>query len=275
MMMSTGATVPRSTRSPNAPTASSRDWLETISTKAKPRPSTVVLYGVPGVGKTSVAAAIPNVVFLTDPQEDGIGQLKDAGLVRADIPVFDPPTKWPDVFGILESLATNDHGYKCLAIDALGGFERLCHAEVCRREFNGEWGERGFASFQKGFEVSLAEWILLIHAIDRLRDERKMAIMLLGHARVAPFQNPEGPDYDRYSVDIHRKTWSLTHKWADMVLFANYDVAFGKGDDTKKKAKAKGGKSRTLYTEYTAAFDAKNRHNLPEEIDMGSSGQEA
>jgi hypothetical protein len=100
-----------------------------------------------------------------------------------------------------------------------------------------------------------------------------MSILILGHAKIAPFKNPEGPDYDRYNVDVHHKTWSFTHKWADMVLFANYDVAFG--DQNKQKAKAKGGKLRTLHCEHSAAFDAKNRHGLPETIDMGTTGAEA
>jgi hypothetical protein len=30
-----------------------------------------------------------------------------------------------------------------------------------------------------------------------------------------------------------------------------------------------------MFTEYAAAYDAKNRHALPESIDMGTSGKEA
>ena len=39
--------------------------------------------------------------------------------------------------------------------------------------------------------------------------------------------------------------------------------------------KGKGGKSRVLYTEYSPAFDAKNRLGLPPVLDMGSNGTEA
>lgn len=235
----------------------------------------MILYGVPGIGKTSFAAEMPGVVFITEAAEQGIQTLKEAGLVRADLPVLPPASSWSDVLGMLDALRTEPHEHKILAIDAIGGFERLCHEEVCRRDYSGEWGERGFGSYQRGFETALADWRLFINALDALRDERDMRIVVLGHAKVAPFKNPSGPDYDRYNVDVHHKTWALTHKWADLVLFANYETNFDKKEENAKKAKAKGGKVRILYTEHEAAFDAKNRHGLPAEIEMGNSSQEA
>src|SRR5690606_5757537 len=61
----------------SAPLATSqRNWLAEIRTDVKARPVAAVFYGVPGIGKTTVAANIPNVVFLTDATEDGITTLK-------------------------------------------------------------------------------------------------------------------------------------------------------------------------------------------------------
>lgn len=235
----------------------------------------MILYGVPGIGKSSFAAAVPGVAFMTDATERGIETLKDSGLVPADVPVLPPAASWSNTLDILDSLRTGEHQFKALAIDAMGGFERLCHEEVCRREYNGEWGDNGFGSYSKGYDTSLADWRLFINALDALRDERSMSILLLGHAKVSTFKNPSGPDFDRYNVDVHSKTWALTHKWADIVLFANYELNFSGKEQTKQKAKAKGGKVRMLYTEHEAAFDAKNRHSLPAEIEMGNSGSEA
>ena len=235
----------------------------------------MILYGVPGVGKTSLAAHIPGVVFLCEQSEQGIHNLKDKGLVPDGVSVFPPAQSWQDMMGMLEALRADDHPYRCVALDAMGGFERLCHEEVCRREFNGEWGKAGFTSYQQGYDVSLSDWRHFINALDRLRDERNMSVMILAHSKISPFKNPEGPDYDRYNVDVHHKTWSLTHKWADMVLFVNYDVSFAKADQGKAKGKAVGGQVRIIYTEHHAAFDAKNRHNLPAEIDLGQDGPKA
>lgn len=264
------ATTPRSMRSAST---EPRNWLAEIRTEVKPRPTAMVFYGAPGIGKTSFAAHAPGAVFLTDDKEDGITTLKNANLVP-NVPQLPPAKSWADVMGMLDALATGEHNHKCIVVDALGGIERLCHEEVCRRDYNGEWGDRGFGSYQKGFDTSLADIRLLINALDRLRNERSMSVILLGHARVATFKNPEGPDYDRYSVDVHSKTWALLNRWADMVLFGNF-VTVVKPDSSKGKGKATGGQMRTIYTTNHASYDAKNRNNLPEEIPMGDSAQDA
>lgn len=209
-----------------------------------------------------------------DDKERGVLQLRDAGLIP-DVPAIPPVSTFAEAMDVLRQLAEEEHSYRALALDALGGFERLCHEEVCRRDFSNDWTDRGFMGYMRGYEVALADWRAFLSALDRLRTERSMSVMLLGHTRVTPFKNPSGPDYDRYTVDVHHKTWSLTHKWADMVLFANYEVAFDSRDANKVKAKAKGGQTRMLYTEHCAAYDAKNRHGLPPEIEMGDSGAEA
>lgn len=264
----------RIANSPTSP-ATRRNWLSEVSTSIVKRPSAMILYGVPGIGKTSFAAAIPNTVMITDSSERGIETLKEAGIIPENFPVMPPVKSWGDLLEAVDSLRTGEHQYKCAAFDTLGGIERLCHEEVCRRDYGGEWGERGFGSYQRGFETSLADWRLFINALDALRDERGMSIVLLGHAKVSPFKNPSGPDFDRYNVDVHHKTWALTHKWADIVLFANYELNFTSSEEKQGKGKAKGGKVRILYTEHEAAFDAKNRHSLPAEIEMGNSGLEA
>lgn len=235
----------------------------------------MVIYGPPGIGKTSVGAAAPAPVFLIDTQEDGINTLKASTLVPGDLPVLPAATTWQDVLGQLDALADGDHKFKYLVIDTLGGLERLCHEFVCQRDFNGNWGDKGFGSYAKGYEVSLPEWRILLNKLDRLRTDKGMGIVALAHSLVRPFKNPEGEDYDRFIADMHHKTWSVTHKWADMILFANYYVEVDKGNSGRERAKGKGGQIRFFNTEHHAAFDAKNRHGLPTEISMGDSGKEA
>ena len=66
----------------------------------------------------------------------------------------------------------------------------------------------------------------------------------------------------------------MTRKWADAVIFLNYET-FVDSDRAELRGKGKGGSRRKLYTQRTAAFDAKNRHGLPAEIDGGRSAAEA
>lgn len=265
------ATKDRLSKSVDQAAKSARDWLAEVSTTAKARPMAVIAYGPPGVGKTSIGAAIPGCIFLVDDKEDGVNTLKTSRLIAQDVPVLPAVSTWEDSLECLRQLSTQKHKHKALVIDAAGGFEKLCHDYVCRTRFHSDWGEKGFAGYQRGYETSLPEWRLFLNLLDSCRGNG-MSILLLAHSIVKPFKNPTADDYDRFVPDLHHKTWSVTHRWADMVLFLDYYVEV---TDDGGRAKGRGGQQRTMYTEHHAAYEAKNRCGLPPEIGMGESGMQA
>ena len=55
-----------------------------------------------------------------------------------------------------------------------------------------------------------------------------------------------------------------------MLLFCNYKTRLVEGADGRMKAS--GGKARLMYAERSAAWDAKNRFGLPEEMPMSFAG---
>lgn len=223
----------------------------------------------------------PRPYFLMARGETGLETLMDSRQIK-DVDHYPELMKWNTVLDVVDMLATEEHKFGTLVMDALGGFERLCHEYVCKRDFcsaerpDGDWGDKGFQGYMRGYDIALADWRTLLSKLDTLREKKRMAIIVIAHTKVTAFKNPEGLDYDRYEPDMHRKTWGLTHKWADIVLFANYlTVVDDKATISKTTGKGKGGTSRVLYTERTAAYDAKNRCGLHDEIDMGSSAAEA
>lgn len=268
------ATTPRSTRSPS-PFPPPADFLGRITSTGAGRPNAVGFHGVEGVGKTSFAAHAPAPIFLMARGETGLETLIDAGQLP-ETPHFPEIQDWQSTLAAIEALRTGEHDRKTVVLDTLNGFERLCYEYVCETHFGGDWSEKGFTGYMRGYEVALPEWRAFLAELDRLRNERRMSILCLAHTKVKTFKNPEGPDYDRYTVDMHEKAWGLTHKWLDMVLFATFyvEVVTAKGDENKK-GKGKGGQQRIAYTERHASYDAKNRHGLPETIDLGGSGSEA
>jgi hypothetical protein len=216
-------------------------------------------------------ASAPNPLFLMARGETGLETLIDSGQIR-ETAHFPEIKDWMTALNCLNWVMNEPHNHKTLVADAGNGFERLCHEHVCQRDFKGDWGKAGFSSYQAGYEVALADWRLFLSKLDAIREARRMAIILICHHKIAQFRNPEGSDYDRYTVDMHQKTWSLTAKWADIVLFMNYYTVVDKNDG---RAKGKGGVRRVMYTERSASWDAKNRHGLPPEIEMGTSGKDA
>lgn len=228
---------------------------------AKPR---VVLSAVEGYGKTSLSAFLEDTIILMDRSETGYLTLLGANTVP-DVPraVIED---WSDLLLMLKQVRDSNE-YKALALDALGGFERLCHEAVCQREFNGDWGERGFASYQRGYGIAVTDWLEMLSLLDEVHQSGK-AILLLSHCKVSTFKNPLGTDFDRYSSDVHDKTWAVTKKWADAVFFGKFVTIVDTDRPNAKKGKGIGGTDRVLYTQHRDAFDAKNRYGLPSEINI-------
>ena len=225
----------------------------------------IVFNAVEGFGKTSLAAYAPSPMVLMS--EQGLQTLIDAGRVPESVPAA-TVKDWPDLLGWLDALVAEPQGVRTLALDALVGFERMCHEFICARDFGNDWGERGFASFQKGYDLSAGEWLSLLARLDRLNARHGMTILLLGHVNVTTFKNPEGADYDQFTANVHRKTWDATAKWADAVLFGNFFSALKNTDKGEKRGKVIHTNQRIVYTERHGAVIAKNRFGMPSQIEM-------
>ena len=232
--------------------------------EAKFQPPRIILNAVEGWGKTTAGAYAPNPAILMARGETGYTTLLGAGSVPSvDAALIDT---WPELLAIIDDLVGADRGYGSIVLDAMGGFERLCHEHVCRRDFGGDWGEKGFAAYAKGFDRAAGDWLQLLARLEKLRDARGVPVIVLTHSQVKPFKNPIGTDFDRYVADCHPKTWAPTSKWADCVLFGNhYQIVEEK---QKGRAKGVGGNQRVIHTEHNDAWDAKNRYGMPAVIDI-------
>lgn len=248
--------------------------LEIITGASQGVSDRIVLTAIQGWGKTTMAANSPQPLILMAQGETGYETLLAHNLVpevpRARV------ASWPQLLSTLDILiALKDFPYKTIVFDALGGFERLCHQEVCERDLDGDWGEKGFTGFQRGYKMASNDWIQFLQRLDTLRDTHSPDILILSHCKVETFKNPLGTDYDRYISNVNKVTWDLTNEWVDVVLFCNfYSVVDARGK-RPTKGKGIGGKTRVIYTEHRDAYDAKNRHNLPEEIQIPNDRDQA
>lgn len=227
----------------------------------------IIILGVEGVGKTTLGATAKGSVILMAKGETGYLTLHEFHRVPERPQRI--ATKWNEVIDLVNGMASTQKQCDWLVLDALGGFERLCHEHVCHTQFESDWGEKGFLSYHKGFEIAISEWLKLLAALDRLRYTSGVNIMLLSHCKVQPFKNPLGLDFDRYVADCHAKTWGVTHKWADAVLFNTFFTVVDTGGNKQAKSgKGIGGTERRVYTERRDAYDAKNRFGMPEVIQI-------
>lgn len=225
----------------------------------------LILYATEGFGKTTMAAYAEESVIMMADGESGYTTLFNADRVPECPQVT--LKSWTEVLAQVEAIIADPQGIKLLALDAIGGFERLCHQHICDAQYGGEWGEKGFTGYMRGYDVAIPEWLKLLSALERLRfGDAAVDVLLLGHSKIQPFKNPLGADFDRFNCECHHKTWGVTNKWADDTMFGTFAAVVDKAKPGDKKGKGIGGTQRVVYTKRCDAYDAKTRHGLPEEI---------
>lgn len=229
-----------------------------ISKGKQLRAQRVVIYGTEGIGKTTLASQFPNPLFID--MESGTSQL--------DVSRTPQPKNWAELCILLDEFTTDTMGFQTLIVDTAGGAERLLIDDLCYRH---KWTSLGgVKDFGKSYSVLEREWCAWLSKLDGLCLLGNINVILVAHAHLKRKELPEDDGgYDIWKIRMEGKTGDATKAWADMVLFANYKTIVMKGKGIEKN-KAKGGK-RTLYTSHHPCRDAKNRHGLPDEIDMDYS----
>ncbi len=232
----------------------------------------VILSAVQGWGKTSVGAFLADSAFIMARGETGYATLRRHEL----IPECDAVEveSWRDTLDVIQNLP---RVYGTLILDALGGFERLCHEHVCQRDYRGVWGDKGFDSYKQGYDVAISDVMLLLAALDGVA-AKGTNILILSHVQTKPFKSPlEAVEYSRIVPACHAKTWQAFNGWADAVLFGTFVTVLANAKESQgvMKGIGIGGTNRVIYTEQRDSFDAKNRMNMPPEIQIPNTPDEA
>jgi hypothetical protein len=242
----------RFNQAPAGPPQPSRMTLGNVVKGPVAAPMRVVLYGPEGIGKSTFASNASNAIFLA--AEDGTNELDVARL---------KPATWEELFEAIAMLGTEEHGYETLVIDTLDWAEQLCWKSVCARERKNSIEAFGYG---RGYVIAHEEFRRLAAALDRLREQKGMAIVLLAHSWIKSFKNPAGDDFDRWELKLDKRSSAAIKEWADVVLFANYETLTHQDDRKRTRGVTTG--ARFIYTEHSAAFDAKNRHSLPPQLPL-------
>lgn len=228
--------------------------MSKIVTERPKVPLKILAYGPEGVGKTRFGAFAPKPIFLC--AENGLSAPDLRG-----VPSFPAPDTWSDVHDAIKYLIAKEHDYKTLVVDSLDWLHQHARAEICRRE---NMSPSQYEDYGRGEKHAYELWIQLSRALDELQDKRGMHIILLAHSSMETFQNPQGEDFVRFQLALSKKAAERWKQWPDFLLFMSQEM-FTKKSKDDKSAKGIIGDYR-IFTTRSAAFDAKNRVNLPAEI---------
>jgi GTPase SAR1 family protein len=216
------------------------------------------IYGEPGVGKTSLAASFPGIVFVQT--EAGI----PAGI---EVPSFGLLRSFSAVMDAMAELYRADHSFGTVAIDSVSALQPLVWAETCRRgDSNGPKDAIDLFPYGRGYGLALSVWAELIEGWEALRRDRGMAVVLIAHSTIRRFADPETAAYDRYEFDLHEKAANLIMRWLDAVLLLKRPAIIRTEDQgfNKKRARAEPlGNAPVIHAIASPAYVAKNRFGMP------------
>lgn len=216
----------------------------------------LVVYGEEGIGKSTWASSPEGSVGV--PTEDGLDQI--------DCARFQTARTYEDVVAMLTAVRDEKHDFRNVFLDSLDWTERLIWDRVCR-DFAVKSIERADGGFGKGYTHALTYWREILSLLDQIREQRNMSVILVAHAKVERFEDPEAPAFDRWTPRLHKHACALVCEWVDAVLFAcrkrRVDAVTGKASPI-----GAGGGERILRTTGSPACVAKNRFGLPPELPL-------
>ena len=216
------------------------------------RPQKVVIYGAEGVGKTTLASSFPKPLFIDT--EGGTAQMNVRRIAK--------PENWDVFLSILSEVAKTKDVCETLVIDTADWAEQLAVSHILTKYKKTGIEEFGYG---KGYVYLAEEFSKFLEALDEIIASG-VHVVVTAHAKMRKFEQPdEMGAYDRWEMKLSKNSAPLLKEWADLLLFCNYQTFVVTSEN--KAQKAQGGK-RVMYTSHHPCWDAKNRHDLPDILDL-------
>ena len=216
----------------------------------------ITFYAPSGLGKSSCFKDTPDTIYLD----------AEGGTEHLNVTRFPRPKSWADVEAAIDFLDAGKHAFRFLVIDTADWIEKLLVEDICQKSHKASIEDFGYG---KGWIAVTERWSAFLVSLDRLR-AAGLHIVFLAHSTVKKFEQPDAAgSYDRFELKLSKGCSALLKEWSDAVLFGNFHTKVVEATDGKKRAI--GGRERIIYTTHSAAYDAKNRHGLPESMPMCSA----
>ena len=228
------------------------------------QPQRIGIYGPEGVGKSTLASRLEKPLFID--LEDGTRQM--------DVQRVSGFTTWEEVIFFLKHIQQDPtvflNNARTLVIDTVDRAEQMAVAYICRK-----YRQDGLESFGygRGYTYLAEAWNELLSELDGIIAVG-FDVVLIAHARQRKVERPAmGGSYDHWEMKLTKLVGPLCKEWLDMLLFLNYKppaeviMEHRRQKNTSYSSDVSFGR-RDIYANHTEMADAKNRHNLPDEMTL-------
>jgi hypothetical protein len=229
--------------------------LSQIKNRKRRRPVFGLVYGPSGIGKSTFASLIPDIVLI--PLERGLDQIT--------VDKFDSPKSFEEFWSILVALDTEEHPYKAIGLDTIDALELLIFKRVCIEgkvksieEYGGGYG--------KGYMRAREIWTGVLTKLTEMSE--RFTILMLAHSQLRTINDPVlNAGFDMHRIKVQEKSAEIIRQMVDLILFVNFELAIDKESPKARKGRGIIG-DRVFYTQPQTGLEAKNRYNLESPLEF-------
>ncbi len=238
-----------------------------IVTELEQSPWLIVIYGEPGIGKSTLASLAPKSFFFDI--EKGLKKIKCS---RTPNRITEFHNESEDSYGFVNWLKWFvDSEFQTGVIDTISGLEQLL-TEKTIGEYNMTPNKAAVSKLSEipwaqGYDMLAANWSLVMKMLAKACEKYHKNILLIGHSTTEKVEDPTTDSYERYTIDVHKKSRPIIVNNVDAVLFARQGVIVKDKENSSKLIAVTDGE-RYLHTLNKPSYTAKNRFGLAEKIKM-------
>lgn len=231
--------------------------LQDVLAKPLHRAVQLTITGEAGVGKTSLAAHLPNPVFLRT--EDGMESLGDDAPMA--FPVADSSAAIEEQ---LKMLGREEHDYRTAVIDSVSKLNILIEREIIEGDPKKPASiNQALGGYGAGLSAVAERHRQIKSICDQLTRFKGMNICFIAHSDSEVVDPPDSDPYTRYTLRMNKRSVSHYSDDVDVVAFVKMKT-LTRGTGERLKAFTDG--SRIITCHPTPDHISKNRYGIDQDL---------